>query len=126
MVKIRFKRAGSKFNAFYQIVATDSHSPRDGKFIESLGHYNPHTKEFVLNEEATQKWINQGAQVSQTVKNLFKTKKLNEKFQKGTLASKKEAKEKPTKKATTSVKKTAAAKKPASAKKATTAKKTTK
>ncbi|ADN68689.1 ribosomal protein S16 [Mycoplasmopsis fermentans MF-I1] len=80
MVKIRLKRLGSKFNACYKIVAADSHAPRDGKYIEALGQYNPHSKEFVLNEEATQRWIDNGAQLTQTVFNLFRQHKLNVKF----------------------------------------------
>ena len=44
MVKLRLKRMGSKFNAFYRIVAADSRAPRDGKFIQEIGIYNPHTK----------------------------------------------------------------------------------
>ncbi|VDR41915.1 30S ribosomal protein S16 [Mycoplasmopsis caviae] len=84
MVKIRLKRLGSKFNACYKIVVADSRAPRDGKFIEALGQYNPHSKEFVLNEEATQKWINNGAQLTQTVFNLFRKHKLNAKFMNNT------------------------------------------
>ncbi|WP_027120534.1 30S ribosomal protein S16 [Mycoplasmopsis lipofaciens] len=88
MVKIRLKRMGSKFNACYKIVATDSRSPRDGRFIEALGQYNPHTKDFFLNEEATQKWINDGAQLTEVVYNLFRKHKLNEKFAKKTSTKK--------------------------------------
>lgn len=80
MVKIRLKRMGNKFNAIYKIVVADARAPRDGKFIEALGHYNPHNKEFVLNEEATVKWISMGAQPTTTVSNLFKSKKINEKL----------------------------------------------
>ncbi|AWX69773.1 30S ribosomal protein S16 [Mycoplasmopsis anatis] len=83
MVKIRLKRMGSKFNAFYKVVAADSRAPRDGKFIEALGHYNPHTKELVLNEEATSKWLANGAQPTVTVSNLFRAKKLTEKLMPG-------------------------------------------
>ncbi|EGV00233.1 30S ribosomal protein S16 [Mycoplasmopsis columbina] len=82
MVKIRLKRLGSKFNACYKIVAADSRAPRDGRFIEALGQYNPRSKEFALNEEATQKWINEGAQITETVYNLFRKHGLNTKFQK--------------------------------------------
>ncbi|ADE19477.1 30S ribosomal protein S16 [Mycoplasma crocodyli] len=78
MVKIRLKRMGSKFNAIYKLVATDSRSPRDGKFIEALGHYNPHNKELTINKEATAKWLAQGAQPTITVANLFRTNKLTE------------------------------------------------
>ncbi|EFF41389.1 30S ribosomal protein S16 [Mycoplasmopsis alligatoris] len=78
MVKIRLKRMGSKFNAVYKVVAADSRAPRDGKFIEALGHYNPHNKELHLNKEATAKWLAQGAQPTLTVANLFRTNKLTE------------------------------------------------
>lgn len=49
------KRMGSKFNAFYRIVAADARAPRDGKFIEELGFYNPQTKEIRINEEIKNK-----------------------------------------------------------------------
>ncbi|WP_027332715.1 30S ribosomal protein S16 [Mycoplasmopsis gallinarum] len=81
MVKIRLKRLGSKFNAMYKIVAADSRAPRDGRFIEALGNYNPHTKVLTINEEATRKWINSGAQLTDTVYNLFRANGLNAKFQ---------------------------------------------
>ena len=71
MVKLRLKRMGSKFNAFYRIVAADARAPRDGKFIEEIGTYNPHTKEVRLNEELKTKWLEDGAVPSDTVKNLF-------------------------------------------------------
>ncbi|SYV97978.1 30S ribosomal protein S16, partial [Mycoplasmopsis edwardii] len=56
MVKIRLKRMGSKFRPVYKIVAADARAPRDGKFIEALGHYNPNSKELVLNRELVDKW----------------------------------------------------------------------
>ena len=71
MVRLRLKRMGSKFNAFYRIVAADARAPRDGKFIEEIGTYNPHTKEVRLNEEIKAKWLGEGAVPSDTVKNLF-------------------------------------------------------
>ena len=71
MVKIRLKRMGSKFNAFYRIVVADERAPRDGKFIEEIGTFNPHNKQMKLNEELKDKWINEGAKPSDTVKNLF-------------------------------------------------------
>ena len=71
MVKIRLKRMGSKYNAFYRVVAADSRAPRDGKYIEDLGFYNPHTKEFRLNDEAKNAWLEKGAVPSETVKRLF-------------------------------------------------------
>lgn len=71
MVKIRLKRMGSKYNAFYRIVAADARAPRDGKYIEEIGFYNPHTKEIRINEEIKNKWLGEGAQPSETVKRLF-------------------------------------------------------
>ncbi|QNM93619.1 30S ribosomal protein S16 [Mycoplasma sp. Pen4] len=82
MVKIRLKRMGDKFRPVYKIVAADSRAPRDGKFIEALGHYNPISKEFVLNKELTAKWIAQGAQPTITVANLFKAHNLTAELKK--------------------------------------------
>ncbi|MBU4690488.1 30S ribosomal protein S16 [Mycoplasma sp. ES3157-GEN-MYC] len=82
MVKIRLKRTGSKFNAQYKIVAADARSPRDGRFIEALGQYNPHTKEFFVKEELVQKWVDNGAQLTQVVHDLFRKHGLNEKLAK--------------------------------------------
>ncbi len=72
MVKLRLKRTGSKFNAKYQIVAANAQAPRDGRFIEKIGYYNPQTKELVINEELKNKFLKQGAQPTDTVKTLFK------------------------------------------------------
>ncbi|MCK5945748.1 MAG: 30S ribosomal protein S16 [Mycoplasmataceae bacterium] len=72
MVKLRLKRMGEKFNAFYRIVAADARAPRDGRFIEEIGYYNPHTKETLVRTELRTKWENEGAVASETVKNLFK------------------------------------------------------
>lgn len=72
--KIRLKRMGAKKNPFYRVVVTDTRSPRDGRFIDEIGTYNP-TKEPVLMEidaEKALKWIETGAQPSDTVKSLFK------------------------------------------------------
>ena len=78
MVKLRLKRMGSKYNAFYRIVAADERFSRDGKFIEEIGYYNPHSKEIRINKEVKDKWIAQGAGISLTVKSLFaKVEKLN-------------------------------------------------
>ncbi|WP_036452327.1 30S ribosomal protein S16 [Mycoplasma buteonis] len=82
MVKIRLKRMGSKFRPVYKIVAADARAPRDGKFIEALGHYNPATKELVLNKEQTAKWLKEGAQPTVTVANLFRANKLTEELKK--------------------------------------------
>ena len=75
-VKMRLMRMGAKKRPFYRIVVADSRYPRDGKFIEVLGTYNPiATNDNVkLDEEAIMKWLNNGAQPTDTVKNLL-TKK---------------------------------------------------
>ncbi|MDT6980777.1 30S ribosomal protein S16 [Levilactobacillus zymae] len=72
-VKIRLKRVGSKKRPFYRIVVADSRSPRDGRFIENVGTYNPvvNPAEVKLNEESIMNWLNNGAQPSDTVKNLL-------------------------------------------------------
>ncbi|MBE5935481.1 MAG: 30S ribosomal protein S16 [Lachnospiraceae bacterium] len=73
-VKIRLKRMGQKKAPFYRIVVSDSRSPRDGKFIEEIGTYDP-TKEpaeVKVNTEAAQKWLSNGAQPTETVNRLFK------------------------------------------------------
>ena len=72
-VKIRLTRMGSKKRPSYRIVATDSRSPRDGKYLELIGFYNPITEpaEIKINEEVALKWLKNGAQPSDTVKNLL-------------------------------------------------------
>lgn len=73
MVIIRFSRHGSKRRPFYQIVAADNKSPRDGKFIENLGYYNIHNKdEIKLDMERVSYWLSKGAQLSDAVKKLVK------------------------------------------------------
>lgn len=71
-VKIRFRRMGSKKNPFYRVVVADSRSPRDGRFIEELGYYNPLTKETKIDGEKAKDWIAKGAQPTDTVKALLK------------------------------------------------------
>lgn len=71
-VKIRFKRMGSKKNPFYRVVVADSRSPRDGRFIEELGHYNPLTKETKIDNDKAADWIKKGAQPTDTVRALLK------------------------------------------------------
>ena len=71
-VKIRFKRMGSKKSPFYRVVVADSRSPRDGRFIEEIGFYNPLTKETKIDGEKAQKWIGNGAQPTDSVKALLK------------------------------------------------------
>jgi small subunit ribosomal protein S16 len=73
-VKIRLRRMGQKKAPFYRIVVSDSRSPRDGKFIEEIGTYDP-TKEptvFNINEEAAKRWLSNGAQPTETVGKLLK------------------------------------------------------
>lgn len=73
-VKIRLTRMGAKKRPTYRIVATDSRSPRDGKYLELIGFYNPlvNPAEIKINEEVAMKWINNGAILTDTVKDLFK------------------------------------------------------
>ena len=72
-VKIRLTRMGSKKRPSYRIVATDSRSPRDGKYLELIGFYNPleNPVEVKINEEVALKWIKNGAILTDTVKDLF-------------------------------------------------------
>ena len=73
MVKIRLRRMGKKKSPFYRIVVADSRSPRDGRFIEEVGYYNPMTNpaEIKVEEEKVQKWLQNGAQPTETVKSLL-------------------------------------------------------
>ena len=73
-VKIRLRRMGLKQAPFYRIVVADSRSPRDGRFIEQLGHYNPMTDpaEVVIDAEKAAQWIKNGAQPTETVRALLK------------------------------------------------------
>ena len=73
-VKIRLKRMGAHKKPFYRVVVADSRSPRDGKFIEEIGYYNPLTDpaDIKINGELAKKWISNGAQPTDTVKSLFK------------------------------------------------------
>lgn len=73
MVKIRLQRYGKKKAPFYRIVATDSRNPRDGRFIEIVGTYNPLTNPATvkINAESVSNWINKGAKVTDTVKSLL-------------------------------------------------------
>ena len=73
-VKIRLKRMGAKKKPFYRIVVADSRSPRDGKFIEEIGYYNPLVEEKTVkvDSETVQQWIKNGAKPTDTVDRLFK------------------------------------------------------
>ncbi|HEX9830474.1 MAG: 30S ribosomal protein S16 [Thermodesulfobacteriota bacterium] len=73
MVKIRLTRIGSKKKPFYRIVAADSRSPRDGKFLEILGYYDPRKKPHILEvkTERVNNWLKQGAQLTERVEKLI-------------------------------------------------------
>ena len=75
-VKLRLTRVGSKKNPVYRIVAADSRSPRDGKFLEIVGRYNPQTdpSTIELDEDRIKDWLSKGAQPSSTVQRLLKAK----------------------------------------------------
>lgn len=82
-VKIRLKRMGNKNRPFYRLMVADSRFPRDGRFLEILGYYDP-TKEPVVLEihrEKTLKWLQQGAQMSETARSLLKKKGVYQEFQ---------------------------------------------
>lgn len=74
MVKLRLKRMGQKKAPFYRVVAADARAPRDGRFIEEIGYYDP-TKDpsvIKIDSEKAQKWLNAGAQPTETVAKLLK------------------------------------------------------
>ena len=81
-VKLRLKRMGAKQKPFYRIIAADSRSPRDGRFIETIGTYNPLTKpsETKIDEELAMKWLRNGATPTDTVRNLFSKAGIMKKF----------------------------------------------
>lgn len=81
-VKIRLKRMGAKKAPFYRVIVADSRSPRDGRFIDTIGTYNPLTTpaEIKLNEESAIKWLNNGAIPTDTLKNLFSKAGIMEKY----------------------------------------------
>ena len=73
-VQIRVRRMGQKKAPFYRIVVADSRSPRDGRFIEEIGTYDPNQEPsvFKVDEEAAKKWLNNGAQPTEVVGKIFK------------------------------------------------------
>ena len=81
-VKIRLKRMGSKKNPFYRVVVADSRSPRDGRFIETVGTYNPLVAEnqVTLKEDRVLAWLADGAQPSDTVRNILSKEGVLKKF----------------------------------------------
>jgi small subunit ribosomal protein S16 len=77
-VKLRLTRVGSKKNPIYRVVAADSRSPRDGKFLEIVGRYNPQTdpSTIELDEEKVKAWLDKGAQPTESVARLLKAKNI--------------------------------------------------
>ena len=75
MVRIRLRRVGSKRQASFRIIAADKESPRDGRFLEIIGHYNPRTEPatVVVQEDRVYDWINKGAQLSNGVEQVFRS-----------------------------------------------------
>lgn len=96
-VKIRLKRMGAKKRPFYRIVVADSRSPRDGRFIEVVGTYNPipEKAEITLKEESIMNWLSKGAIPTDTVRSILSKNGIMEKFAK---TKKKKAPKKSTKK----------------------------
>ena len=80
-VKIRLRRMGAKKAPFYRIVVADSRYPRDGRFIEEIGYYNPTTEPATvkIDAEAAKKWIGNGAQPTDTVRSILKNQGIIEK-----------------------------------------------
>lgn len=81
-VKLRLKRMGAKRAPYYRIVAADSRSPRDGRFIETVGTYNPVAKgeQVTLKEEEVLKWLSNGAQPTDTVRDILSKAGIMKKF----------------------------------------------
>ncbi len=86
-VKIRLKRVGTKKKPFYRVVAVDSRKKRDGEVLDWLGQYQPvvKTDQFVVDEARTLKWLNQGAQPTETIQRLLKKTGIWQKFKSGTV-----------------------------------------
>ena len=82
MVKIRLRRVGRRHKPIYRIVVADSRSPRDGAFIQIIGHYNPLTDPPIvdIDEEKALKWLNCGAQPTDTVRSLLGKLDIMDKF----------------------------------------------
>ena len=82
MVKLRLRRVGGKKKPSYRIVAADSHAPREGAFLETIGHFNPLTdpETVVVNEERALLWLKRGAQPTPTVARLLKKSGIMDKF----------------------------------------------
>lgn len=78
MLKLRLQRRGKKNYATYRVVVAEAAAPIKGRFIADVGHYNPHTDVFSVNQDAVKDWIRKGAQPSATVHNLLVTHKVIE------------------------------------------------
>ena len=83
MVRIRLRRVGAKGQPSYRLVAADKEAPRDGRFIEALGFYNPRTEPATiqLKEDRIYDWMSKGAQPSESVQKIFKTIGLDERYE---------------------------------------------
>jgi len=83
MVRIRLRRTGSRGQPSYRIIAADKESPRDGRFLEILGDYNPRTEPATMNvkEDRVYDWMSKGAQPSESVAQLFKTAGVLDRFE---------------------------------------------
>ena len=79
-VKLRLKRMGAKKKPFYRIVAADARSPRDGRFIELIGTYNPDKEETTVDKEKALKWLSDGAQPTDTVRNILSSNGIMKEF----------------------------------------------
>ncbi len=81
-VKLRLKRMGAKRKPFYRIVAADSRSPRDGRFLETVGTYNPNTNpaSITIDKEKAMKWMNNGAIPTETVRNILSKQGIMKEF----------------------------------------------
>lgn len=90
MVKLRLKRMGKKKQPTYRVVAADARSPRDGAFIESMGHYDPRTEPstIVIDNDKAVKWLMNGAQPTETVQRLLKISGAWEQFESAKVARK--------------------------------------
>lgn len=83
MVRIRLRRVGSAHQPYYRVIIADKESPRDGRFIEIVGQYNPRTKPATITfqEDRIYHWLSVGAQPSESVVQLFKTVKLTDRYE---------------------------------------------
>jgi small subunit ribosomal protein S16 len=83
LVKLRLRRMGGKKKPYYRVVAADSRSPRDGRFLETLGSYDPRSEpsRIEIDEEKALKWLREGAQPTSQVRKLMQIKGIWQKFQ---------------------------------------------